>query len=444
MGAWLDEVVWVGHTTHYRGGSAEFAVAARTLAEELGARLPQCEVRLDALRTKADFVAAMKRIADDGRVLRELHFVGHSGMYGVMFGSTKWPEQMSPYEWRTLRIPFAEGASAHFHACRTARWFAPFFAKTFGVTTYGNQNYTTVSARKDRFRWAGPWARRNRRLYLVATPGKKSHGALGSLRKYAGARTEPMTECSPSEFGEAGSYDAVSRLYDAAFADIRVRRAEWAWLSERFEEAQKGRGALRALDLGCGNGALLEALGARVLEGTGLDASAGMIERARERHAAKKHLRFERIDGPNLPLADASVDVVVSFLSFRYLDWDPVMREVRRVLAPGGRLLVVDMVEKPLEVRDATLLFRSMLRHAGQRVTDRAFVTRLKALTSHPEWRHMLTRNPIRAEHEYRWYFESRFPGRKLETLEVGRRARVVAFDSGPLERGVSEPLSYP
>lgn len=444
MGARLEEVVWVGYTTHYRGGSAEFAVAARTLADELGARHPRCEVRVEALRTKADFVAAMRAVAAEGRTLRELHFVGHSGMYGIMFGSTKWPEQMSPHEWRELEISFADGASAHFHACRTARWFAPFFARTFGVPTYGNQNYTTVSARKDRFRWAGPWARRRRRLYLVATPGKKSHGAVGSLRKYAGARAEPMTECLPSALGDAGSYDAVAKLYDAAFADIRVRRAEWKWLSERFDEAQTGRGALRVLDLGCGNGALLEALGARVQRGAGLDASAGMIERARERHAVRTHLQFERIDGPHLPLEDASVDVVISFLSFRYLDWDPVMAEIRRVLAPKGRLLVVDMVEKPIELKDGALLVRSMLRHATQRVTEREFVARLGALTSHPDWKRMLVHNPIRAEHEYRWYFESRFPGRKLETLEVGRMARVVAFDSGPLERGVSEPLSYP
>ena len=72
-----------------------------------------------------------------------------------MFGSTDWPEQFSPHEWRAMRIPFDPNAQAHFHACRTARWFAPFFAEVFGVPAFGNQNYTTVSARKDRFAWAG-------------------------------------------------------------------------------------------------------------------------------------------------------------------------------------------------------------------------------------------------------------------------------------------------
>ena len=56
----------------------------------------------------------------------------------------------------------------------------------------------------------------------------------------------------------------------------------------------------------------------------------------------------------------------------------------------------------------------------------------------------MLRYNPIRAEHEYRWFLESRFPASKLEVLTVTTTQRVVAFDSGPLEKGVTEPLSYP
>ena len=38
----------------------------------------------------------------------------------------------------------------------------------------------------------------------------------------------------------------------------------------------------------------------------------------------------------------------------------------------------------------------------------------------------MLRYNPIRAQHEFVWYLESRFPGRHVETLNVGRHARVL------------------
>jgi hypothetical protein len=56
----------------------------------------------------------------------------------------------------------------------------------------------------------------------------------------------------------------------------------------------------------------------------------------------------------------------------------------------------------------------------------------------------MLRHNPIRAEHEYRWYFASRLPGTRVDMLTATTSQRVVAFDSGPLAKGQTAPLSYP
>ncbi|QXC63118.1 methyltransferase domain-containing protein [Aquihabitans sp. G128] len=440
-------VIWVAHTTRYRGGSAEFATAAETMRRELAADHPEADVELHALDGKADLVAEMTRLDAAGRCIAELHFVGHAGMYGPMFGSVDWPEQFSPHEWQALEIPFAPGATAWFHACRTARWFAPFFARTFGVTTYGNQGYTTVSARKDRFAWAGRTPEARRDLYLVAVPGKKTHGWAGSVRKYAGAAVEPMVACSPEPLDPTKSYDPVAELYDRAYVDIRVREAEWAWVTAHAEEARAALGRpLRVVEVGCGNGALLRQLDERgdLGSGVGLDDSAGMVERAASRSGDHPNLRFDRIVGPVIDLPDASVDVALSFLSFRYLDWDPLMAEVRRVLAPGGRLWVVDMVERPVRLRDVALLARSTLTHLRMPKRHPQFAVDLQALTSHPDWKAMVRHNPIRAEHEYRWYLESRFPGQRLEVLTATTTQRVVAFDSGPLERGATAPLSYP
>lgn len=440
-------MIWIGYTTCYRGGSAEFARAARTLRDELSRRSPAASVVLEPLVRKQDFVAAMNRIAERGEHLDELHFLGHSGMYGIMFGSTAWPEQLSPHEWRSMRIPFAPGASAYFHACRTTRWFAPFFARTFGVRTYGHYGYTTVSARPDRFVWEGLRTGKDSPLYVVCVPGRKTHGVLGSVRKYVGRpAVDPMTASDPAAPEGDTSYDAVALLYDRAFADIRVRRDEWRWLERRFDEAHpRDHGARpRVLDVGCGNGALLSALEPRVASGVGVDVSAGMIARAIERTRAQPRLSFRAIHGPKLPFEDGAFDVVTSFLSFRYLDWDPMLEEMRRVLAPGGRLLVVDMVEKPPTLRDAPQLARSIAMHAVRRARDRGFVRDVAALTSHPDWKTMLRYNPIRAEHEYRWYLESRFPGRKLVTLNVGRTHRLVAFDTGPRRPEPAAPLSFP
>jgi ubiquinone/menaquinone biosynthesis C-methylase UbiE len=437
-------MIWIGYTTHYREGSGEFARAASTLKDDLARRHGKPTTVLEPLRRKADFVASMQRIADAGKRIEELHFIGHSGMYGIMFGTRRWPEQFSPHEWRSLRIPFADGASAYFHACRSARWFAPFFARTFGVRALGHQGYTTVSTRPDRFRFEGLLPRRGGPLYLISVPGRKTHGLLGAVSKYTlSPRAIPMRACEPDRASNTG-YDSVAELYDRAFADIRVRDDEWRWLCQRLDQAfpRAGR-APRVLDLGCGNGALLQALAGRIELGIGVDVSNAMVERARSR-ASGHPLRFETISGPNLPFADQSFDVVTSFLSFRYLDWDPVLCEIRRVLSPGGRLLIVDMVEKPLAWSDTRLAVRSFVNHWRRRQRDRRFTRDLQALTTHGAWRHLLEHNPIRAEHEYRWYLESRFPGRRVETLNLSRRARLVAFDSGALEPGAPPPMSFP
>jgi len=440
-------VIWVGYTTQYRGGSPAFAVAAQTMAERLRGENPRSEVRLVALVGKADFAAEMADLASQGLSLDALHFVGHAGMYGPMFGSIEWPEQFSPHEWRTMAIPFAPGGRAWFHACRSARWFAPFFARTYGVTTYGNQNYTTVSADPERFVWAGRQPERRSELYLVATPGRKSHGLVGSVRKYAGAPVEPMIECLPAPPNGTTSYDRVAELYDRAYVDIRVREAEWAWVTRHADEARLECGKpLRIVEIGCGNGALLRALDDRgdVATGVGFDDSAGMVERARERSEDRERLHFDRIQGPVIDQPDDSADVVLSFLSFRYLDWDPLMAEIRRVLAPGGRIWIVDMVARPVRPKELPLLARSTVHHLGVPRRRPDFARDVAALTSHPDWKTMVRHNPIRAEHEYRWYLESRFPGRNLEVLTVTMHQRVVAFDSGPLAKGAHEPMAFP
>ncbi|OBK23213.1 hypothetical protein A5634_05915 [Mycobacterium asiaticum] len=445
--ALVKPVIWVAHTTRYRGGSTEFAIAAATMGRELAAAHPDAEVIVSGLHRKADFQTQLAQLALTGRVISQLHLISHSGMYGPMFGTTNWPEQFSPHEWRDMTIPFATDGRAYFHACRTARWFAPFFADVFGVATYGNHNYTTVSTRKDRFAWAGrqPAARPN--LYMIAAPGKKSHGWAGSFRKYLGCAAEPMTESEPAATHPERSYDRVAELYDRAYADIRVREAEWQWVANRLASAHADLGRrVRVLEIGCGNGALLRALddNGNIDFAVGLDSSEGMLTRARERNRDRGRLRFGKVSGPALDIPDDHVDVVISFLSFRYLDWDPVMAEIRRVLAPGGRLWVVDMVEQPVRIRELPVLARSAVAHLRTRRTRPQFATDLAALTQHPDWRNMLQHNPIRAEHEYRWYFGSRFPGTKLKTLTATPSARVVAFDSGPLAKGQTAPLSYP
>jgi len=438
-------VILITWTTRYRTGGRALTRAARTMAHEARQK-GHADVRLVRVESKGDLVRAFMGIAEEGRLIREFHFLGHAGMYGPMFRTTSMPEQFSPHEWRELKIPFAPDGEAFFHACRTARWFAPFFARTFGIRAWGYHWYTTFSASPDRFIWSHPLRELIAKpgaeegpLYLMGCRGKKSDGVVGSIGKYTGLiRPEPMKSFEPQKVGDEASYDGVAPLYADVFTDIRVRADEWRWLMARWPAE-----SVDVLDIGCGTGSLLAALGPRLHTGRGVDASAGMIAEAKIRNSAP-NLEFETIAGPRLPFADKSFDIVTSLLSWRYLDWDPLMMEIQRVLRPGGRLIVIDMVTAPVKNRELAKFVIDSGRAVLQRAKNAPYRAALARLTADPRWQTMLQYNPIRAEHEYVWYFESRFPGRKVEKLNIGWHARVLAFDSGPMPEGRIAPQTWP
>lgn len=96
----------------------------------------------------------------------------------------------------------------------------------------------------------------------------------------------------------------------------------------------------RVLDAGCGAGPLTAALRDRGAVVTGFDLSPAMIDLARQRLGADADLHVADLGGP-LPFGDDAFDVVVASLCLHYLeDWAAPLAELRRVLRPGGRLVV--------------------------------------------------------------------------------------------------------
>jgi len=103
--------------------------------------------------------------------------------------------------------------------------------------------------------------------------------------------------------------------------------------------------ASRALDLACGPGRVSRDLAPRCGEVVGLDASAAMLERARERAVASGlgNTSFVEAVAATLPFPDASFDLVIlANVLFYVADPVDVLREVARVLRPGGRVALLE------------------------------------------------------------------------------------------------------
>lgn len=436
-----ENSILILYTTLYRTGGPKFQRAAQTLSEEKTREFPDHNVVCRAIESKQEFLVEIEKMAQARQKIREFHFIGHSGVYGIMFGTTDWPEQFSPFEWKNMQVPFTEDGRFYFHACRTGRWFAPYVARTLGVRTFGHYWYTTLSKSPKKFAWEGLSDQGKDPLYVISCPGKKSHGLLGSVYKYSGTATAfPMREFAPTDEKIDTTYDSVAALYDDTFDDIAVRRDEWTWLTQNLGRTEEKS----ILDIGCGNGAFLQKLSGRIGKGTGVDISAKMLDQARNRCAKHPHLSFQKIDGPHLPFADNSFDVVMSVLSFRYLDWDPIIHEILRVLKPGGEFVVIDMVAAPVKMKEIPSFIRSKLHYMWQKLFDRRYHKALTKMVTDGRWKTMLKYNPMRSEHEMKWFLESRFPGHQVEIINVGWNSRILAFRSGPIHVKAVEKMAYP
>jgi SAM-dependent methyltransferase len=142
----------------------------------------------------------------------------------------------------------------------------------------------------------------------------------------------------PSLAATADAYDAMAVPYaELARPDLDSPSLDRAMLATFAELA---RSALPVAELGCGPGPVTAHLRDLGLDVFGVDLSPVMIDLAR---AAHPDLRFEVGSMDALDLADASVGGIVSWYSIIHSppsDIPSYFTEFRRVLAPGGHLLL--------------------------------------------------------------------------------------------------------
>jgi len=98
-------------------------------------------------------------------------------------------------------------------------------------------------------------------------------------------------------------------------------------------------------DLGCGTGQLTETVAPYVRQVIAVDAAEEMLDAARARLDGATNVEFRKGELESLPLRDGELDVAVLSLVLHYSPAPPkALSEAARVIRPGGRVLVVDML----------------------------------------------------------------------------------------------------
>src|SRR3974390_2891953 len=93
----------------------------------------------------------------------------------------------------------------------------------------------------------------------------------------------------------------------------------------------------RILDIGCAAGGEIPEFLRRGFSVIGIDLSSRMLEFARQRFAGDREVQFCRADVERLPFSSQSMDHVVCLGVFEFLqDYSPALKEIHRVLRPGG------------------------------------------------------------------------------------------------------------
>jgi ubiquinone/menaquinone biosynthesis C-methylase UbiE len=144
---------------------------------------------------------------------------------------------------------------------------------------------------------------------------------------------------------------AEDRFARTAQLTAALQDARAAQLAEQVQSFVLPGGDERAIDVGCGAGALALALAPIVREVIGVDRVPELLELARER--APGNAQFVEGDATSLPFEDASFDLAGTIRTLHHVRRpELVVAELARVTRLGGRVLVIDQLA-PIDPLDA-------------------------------------------------------------------------------------------
>src|SRR5437764_3594474 len=164
-----------------------------------------------------------------------------------------------------------------------------------------------------------------------------------------GAAPEAATDTRAASRAVREMFTSIAPRYDLLnhVLSLNVDRLWWNRAARTFSVILNHPGS-KVLDLCCGTGDMTQALRRRAHQDTkitGADFSHAMLQRAQIK-SMKTPLRWVEADALSLPFAAESFDLITAAFGFRNLaDYDAGLREIVRLLKPGGECGILDFGE---------------------------------------------------------------------------------------------------
>jgi SAM-dependent methyltransferase len=137
-------------------------------------------------------------------------------------------------------------------------------------------------------------------------------------------------------------YDAYAPSWDERFGDSPTTRAFHRMRLDSLLALARFRPSDRAVELGVGTGAYLDDIAPKVRELVCVDGSRGMLDVLEAKHAHLPNLRVTQLDLEQPAAPELAADVVYCFgLLEHIIDTRTFLDNCRRMLVPGGRLIIV-------------------------------------------------------------------------------------------------------